>query len=164
MFGAITPTIIGNLTADPELFFSKKGEAGVHFTVACNDRYYDKDAERYKDLPAVFMRCTAWGALAEHISDSLSRGMTVIGYGRLKQSSYTVKDSGEKRTVMEMTVDVLGPSLQYATAVVTKASRTTTEISEPIEDPWGAAADQTPVSVGAREQSAPESDDDKPPF
>lgn len=164
MFGAITPTIIGNLTADPDLFFSSKGETGVHFTVACNDRYYDKNTERYKDLPAVFMRCTAWGALAEHICDSLSRGMTVIGYGRLKQSSYTVKDTGEKRTVMEMTVDVLGPSLQYATAVVTKASRTATAISEPIKDPWGAAADQTPVAVGAREQSASESDDDKPPF
>ena len=163
MFGAITPTVIGNLTGDPELFFTKKGDAGVKFTIACNERYFDKEANRYKDLPTVYLTCTAWRELAEHISDTLRRGMGVIAYGRLNQSTYTLKDTGEKRTVMEMTVDVIGPSLQFATAVVTKtATRPATVVSEPMDDPWGGAPEQDLVAVGAGASSAPE--DDEPPF
>lgn len=165
MFGAITPTVVGNLTGDPELFFTKKGDAGVKFTIACNDRYFDKEANRYKDLPTVYLTCTAWRELAEHISDSLRRGMGVIAYGRLSQSTYTIKDTGEKRTVMEMTVDVIGPSLQFATAVVTKAAtRPATVISEPVDDPWGSAPAPEEELVGVGAQSAAEGDEDTPPF
>ncbi|WP_027500420.1 single-stranded DNA-binding protein [Rhodococcus sp. UNC363MFTsu5.1] len=122
MAGDTTLTIIGNLTADPELRFTPAGAAVANFTVASTPRSFDKNANEWKDGAALFMRCNAWREMAENIAESLTRGSRVIVSGRLKQRSYETRE-GEKRTVMELEVDEIGPSLKYATAKVNKAQR-----------------------------------------
>jgi single-strand DNA-binding protein len=115
-------TVVGNLTADPELRFTPSGAAVANFTVASTPRTFDKNSNEWKDGEALFLRCSVWRQAAENVAESLQRGMRVIVQGRLKQRSYETKE-GEKRTVYELDVEEVGPSLKWATAKVTKASR-----------------------------------------
>jgi single-strand DNA-binding protein len=115
-------TVVGNLTADPELRFTPSGAAVANFTVASTPRTFDKNTNEWKDGEALFLRCSVWRQAAENVAESLQRGTAVIVQGRLKQRSYETKE-GEKRTVYELDVDEVGPSLRWATAKVTKASR-----------------------------------------
>lgn len=112
-------TIAGNLTADPELR-TVKGASVVNFTIASTPRVYDRNSKQWSDGQALFMRCTAWRDLADHIGASLSKGMRVIAQGRLSQRSYQSRD-GQSRTVVELTVDEIGPSLRHATCQVTRS-------------------------------------------
>jgi single-strand DNA-binding protein len=122
MAGDTVITVIGNLTADPELRFTPAGAAVANFTVASTPRTFDRQSNEWKDGEALFMRCNIWREAAENVAESLTRGSRVIVSGRLKQRSYETRE-GEKRTVMELEVDEIGPSLKYATAKVNKASR-----------------------------------------
>jgi len=127
MTGETTLTLIGNLTADPELRYTTSGTPMVSFTVASTPRSVDRTTGQWTDDEPVFLRCTAWRALAEHTAASLTRGTRVLVIGRLRQRSFTTAE-GEQRTVVEIEVDEVGPSLRYATALVTKAtSRATTD-------------------------------------
>ena len=122
MAGDTVITVVGNLTADPELRFTPSGAAVANFTVASTPRTFDKNSNEWKDGEALFLRCSVWRQAAENVAESLQRGTAVIVQGRLKQRSYETKE-GEKRTVYELDVDEVGPSLKWATAKVTKASR-----------------------------------------
>ena len=122
MAGDTVITVVGNLTADPELRFTPSGAAVANFTVASTPRTFDKNSNEWKDGEALFLRCSVWRQAAENVAESLTRGTAVIVQGRLKQRSYETKE-GEKRTVYELDVDEVGPSLRWATAKVTKASR-----------------------------------------
>ena len=122
MAGDTIITVVGNLTADPELRFTPSGAAVANFTVASTPRIFDRQANEWKDGDALFMRCSIWREAAENVAESLTRGSRVIVQGRLKQRSYETRE-GEKRTVVELEVDEIGPSLRYATAKVNKASR-----------------------------------------
>jgi single-strand DNA-binding protein len=120
--GETVITVIGNLTNDPELRFTPSGAAVASFTVASTPRMLDKATNEWKDGDALFLRCSVWRQAAENVAESLQRGVRVVVTGRLKQRSFETKE-GEKRTVVELDVDEVGPSLKYATAKVTKASR-----------------------------------------
>src|ERR1700751_2528335 len=120
--GDTTITVVGNLTADPELRFTPSGAAVANFTVASTPRIYDRQTGEWKDGEALFLRCNIWREAAENVAESLTRGARVIVTGRLKQRSFETRE-GEKRTVVELEVDEIGPSLRYATAKVNKASR-----------------------------------------
>ena len=120
--GDINVTIVGNITNDPELRFTPSGAAVASFTVASNSRFLDKTTNEWKDGEPVFMRCSVWRQYAENVAESLTRGTRVIVTGRLKQRSYDTRE-GEKRTVMELEVDDVGPALRTATAKVTKVAR-----------------------------------------
>jgi single-strand DNA-binding protein len=120
--GDTTITVVGNLTADPELRFTPSGAAVANFTVASTPRIYDRQSGEWKDGEALFLRCNIWREAAENVAESLTRGARVIVTGRLKQRSFETRE-GEKRTVVEVEVDEIGPSLRYATAKVNKASR-----------------------------------------
>ncbi|MGL4745730.1 MAG: single-stranded DNA-binding protein [Dermatophilaceae bacterium] len=122
MAGETTVTIIGNLTADPELRFTPSGAAVANFTVASTPRTFDRQSQEWKDGETLFMRCAIWRDAAENVAESLNRGTRVVVTGRLKSRSYETKE-GEKRTVVELDVDEVGPSLRYASAKVTKADR-----------------------------------------
>ncbi|MBM6401287.1 single-stranded DNA-binding protein [Phycicoccus sonneratiae] len=122
MAGDTVITIIGNLTADPELRFTPSGAAVANFTVASTPRQFDRQSNEWKDGETLFMRCSIWRDAAENVAESLHRGTRVLVSGRLKSRSYETKE-GEKRTVMELEVDEVGPSLRYASAKVTKAER-----------------------------------------
>ena len=115
-------TIVGNLTADPELRFTPAGHAVANFTVASTPRTFDRQSGEWRDGDALFMRCTIWRDAAEHVAECLTRGDRVVVQGRLRQRSFETRD-GDKRTVVELDVDEIGPSLRYATVKVTKASR-----------------------------------------
>src|SRR4051812_38710859 len=148
MAGETTITVVGNLTADPELRFTQSGAAVASFTVASTPRTFDKASGEWKDGDALFMRCSAWRQVAENVAESLTRGSRVLVTGRLRQRSFETKE-GEKRTVMELEVDEIGPSLRFATAKVNKVSRAGGEgggSSAPrgddgasAHDPWGSA-------------------------
>ncbi|MGH3633006.1 MAG: single-stranded DNA-binding protein [Mycobacterium sp.] len=120
--GETTVTIVGNLTADPELRFTPAGAAVVGFTIASTPRAFDKTSNEWKDGDALFLRCSLWRQAAENMAESLAKGMRVIATGRLKQRTYEDRE-GIKRTVVELDVDEVGPSLKYVTAKVTKATR-----------------------------------------
>lgn len=152
MAGDTTITVVGNLTADPELRFTPSGAAVANFTVASTPRTYDRQSGEWKDGEALFLRCNIWREAAENVAESLTRGARVVVTGRLKQRSFETRE-GEKRTVVEVEVDEIGPSLRYATAKVTKTSRGSSGGSgsgsgratsaathnESNEDPWGSA-------------------------
>jgi single-strand DNA-binding protein len=147
MAGETTITVVGNLTADPELRFTQAGAAVASFTVASTPRTFDRASGEWKDGEALFLRCSIWRQAAENVAESLTRGMRVIVQGRLRQRTFDTKE-GEKRTVIEMEVDEVGPSLRYATAKVNKASRGTGGggggfggggSGAPADDPWGSA-------------------------
>jgi len=168
--GDTTITVVGNLTADPELRFTPSGAAVANFTVASTPRIYDRQSGEWKDGEALFLRCNIWREAAENVAESLTRGSRVIVTGRLKQRSFETRE-GEKRTVFEVEVDEIGPSLRYATAKVNKASRSGGGGggfggggggsrgggggSEPKQDdPWGSAPAAGSLAGG----------DDEPPF
>jgi single-strand DNA-binding protein len=120
--GDVQMTIVGNLVADPELRFTANGQAVANFRVASTPRYKDQQTGEWKDGEGVFLTCNVWRQAAENCAESLQRGMRVIVQGRLKQRSYETRE-GEKRTVFEVEVDEVGPSLRNATAKVEKAQR-----------------------------------------
>ena len=148
--GDTTITMIGNLVDDPELRFTPSGAAVAKFRVASTPRYLDKTTNEWKDGESLFLQCQIWRQAAENVAESLTKGMRVILSGRLKQRSYETKE-GEKRTVFEVEVDEVGPSLRNATAKVTRAQRaggTSGGFSAPTatggesfnDDPWAAAS------------------------
>ncbi len=176
MAGDTVITVIGNLTADPELRFTPSGAAVANFTVASTPRTFDRQTNEWKDGEALFLRCNIWREAAENVAESLTRGARVIVSGRLKQRSFETRE-GEKRTVVELEVDEIGPSLKYATAKVNKASRSggggggfgggggsrqpaaaqsggSSGGSAGGEDPWGSAPASGSFAGG----------DDEPPF
>ncbi|MFR9774520.1 single-stranded DNA-binding protein [Micromonospora sp. MS34] len=122
MAGDTTITVIGNLTDDPELRFTPSGAAVAKFRVASTPRFMDRASGEWKDGEPLFLSCTVWRQAAENVAESLQRGARVIVSGRLRQRSYETRE-GEKRTVIELEVDEIGPSLRYATAKVQKMSR-----------------------------------------
>lgn len=121
MAGETVITVIGNLTADPELRTIGSGASVASFTIASTPRTFNRQSGQWEDGQALFMRCSAWRELADHCAQSLTKGMRVIARGRLQQRSYQAND-GTNRTVVEMQVDEIGPSLRYATAQVTRQS------------------------------------------
>ena len=138
-------TIVGNLVEDPELRFTPNGQAVARFRVASTPRFRDQQSGEWKDGESLFLTCNVWRQAAENVAESLQRGMRVIVQGRLKQRSYETRE-GEKRTVIELDVDEIGPSLRYATAKVNKVSRGNDSgfsggvsggaQAAPLEDPW----------------------------
>jgi single-strand DNA-binding protein len=153
MAGETVITVVGNLTADPELRFTPSGAAVASFTIASTPRTFDKNSNEWKDGDALFMRCSIWRQAAENVAESLQRGMRVVASGRLKQRSFETRE-GEKRTVVEMDVDEVGPSLRYATAKVNRTQRGSSSGGgfgasgtggggggggAPADDPWGSA-------------------------
>ena len=117
-----TLTVVGNMVGDPELRFTPSGAAVANFTVASTPRSFDKQSNEWKDGDTLFMRCSVWREAAENVAESLTKGMRVLVQGRLVQRSYETRE-GEKRTVVELQVDEVGPSLRYASAKVTRAQR-----------------------------------------
>lgn len=134
-----TTTIIGNLTGDPELKFTPSGDAVANFTVASTPRTFDRKANEWKDGETLFMRCSLWKEAAENLAESLKRGTRVIVTGRLKSRSYETKE-GENRTVVELEVDEIGPSIRYATVQVTKAGKAGSNSPTQAADPWATAS------------------------
>ena len=122
MAGDTVITVVGNLTGDPELRFTPSGAAVANFTVASTPRAFDRQSNEWKDGDTLFMRCSIWREAAENVAESLTKGTRVIVQGRLVQRSYETRE-GEKRTVVELQVDEVGPSLRYASAKVTRAQR-----------------------------------------
>ncbi|MFG2038715.1 single-stranded DNA-binding protein [Dactylosporangium sp. NPDC048998] len=169
--GDTTITVIGNLTDDPELRFTPSGAAVAKFRVASTPRFMDRQTNEWKDGEPLFLACTVWRQAAENVAESLTRGARVIVSGRLKQRTYETRE-GEKRTVIELEVDEIGPSLRYATAKVQKMSRSSGGGGGfgsggsgggggggyGNDDPWASA---TPAGGGGRSNS---SFDDEPPF
>jgi single-strand DNA-binding protein len=143
MSGDTTITVIGNLTDDPELRFTPSGAAVAKFRIASTPRLLDKATNEWKDGEPLFLACNIWRQAAENAAESLTRGARVIVSGRLKQRTYETKE-GEKRTVIELEVDEIGPSLKYATVKVQKLSRSSTGNGTPqgggSDDPWSTAA------------------------
>lgn len=157
MAGETVITIVGNLTADPETRTTQNGGTVCNFTIASTPRQYNSQSGQWEDGPALFLRCAAWRDLAAHCAQSLSKGMRVIAQGRLRQHSYQAQD-GSNRTVIELQVDEIGPSLKYATAQVQKMQsggyqggnangggyqqpqQAQQQSQAPANDPWGAPA------------------------
>lgn len=117
MAGDTVITVVGNLTADPEIRFTQSGAAVANFTVASTPRIFDRQSNEWKDGPTLFMRCSVWREMAENVAETLRKGMRVIVQGRLTQRSWET-DQGERRTAMELQVDEIGPSLRRAKAQV----------------------------------------------
>ena len=144
MAGETTITIIGNLTDDPELRYTPSGAAMVKFTVASTPRMMDRESQQWKDGDTLFLTCTGWRDIAEHIAESLSKGTRVIVQGRLRLSRWEDKETGDKRSTYGLEVDEVGPSLKFAQAKVTKTSRAKaadgfTPANVP-DDPWSTAS------------------------
>lgn len=157
MAGETVITIVGNLTADPELRTTRNGGTVANFSIAATPRVFDKQSNQWVDGDALFLRCTAWRDMAEHCANSLAKGMRVIAQCRLQQRSYQAQD-GSNRTVIELQVDEIGPSLKYATAQVQKMQsggyqggnangggyqqpqQARQQSQAPADDPWGAPA------------------------
>ena len=162
--GDTTITMIGNLVYDPELRFTPSGAAVAKFRVASTPRYLDKATNEWKDGESLFLQCQIWRQAAENVAESLTKGMRVILSGRLKQRSYETKE-GEKRTVFEVEVDEVGPSLRNATAKVTRTQRAAggaaavpAAVDSFNDDPW-AAASTSPAGGGWGTSTT-----DEPPF
>jgi single-strand DNA-binding protein len=183
MAGETIITVVGNLTDDPELRFTPSGAAVANFTVASTPRTFDKNSNEWVDQEAMFLRCSIWRQAAENVAESLQRGMRVVVQGRLKARSYETRE-GEKRTVFEIEVDEIGPSLKFATAKVNRTSRQGGGggysgggqgqgggQSAPADDPWATPAPAAGGS-GSSGGGAPANDpwgapgvgNDEPPF
>ena len=121
MAGETIITVVGNLTADPELRYTQNGLPVANFTIASTPRSFDRQANEWKDGDALFLRASVWREFAEHVAGSLTKGMRVVATGRLKQRNYQDRE-GNNRTAIELEVDEIGPSLRYATAQVTRAA------------------------------------------
>jgi single-strand DNA-binding protein len=137
MAGDTVITVIGNLTADPELRFTPSGAAVASFTIASTPRSFDKASNEWKDGEALFLRCSIWRQAAENVTECLSRGVRVIASGRLKQRSFETRE-GEKRSVIELEVEEIGPSLKFASASVNRGERGSARQPSPADDPWAA--------------------------
>jgi single-strand DNA-binding protein len=122
MAGETTITVVGNISQDVELRFVPNGNAVANFSVASTPKVFDRNSNEWKDGETLFLRCSAWREMAENIAESITKGTRVVVTGRLKQRSYETT-SGEKRTVIELEVDEIGPSLRWATAKVTRSNR-----------------------------------------
>lgn len=163
--GDVNITVVGNLVDDPELRFTSTGAAVAKFRIASTPRYLDRQTNEWKDGEALFLTCNLWRQAAENVAESLQKGYRVIVTGRLRQRTYETRE-GEKRTVFELEVDEIGPSLRYATAKVQRMQRGSGsggfgaggERGTPVDDPW-ASATPAPGGPGG---SAPY--DDEPPF
>jgi len=191
MAGETVITVVGNLVDDPELRFTPSGAAVANFRIASTPRTFDRQTNEWKDGDALFLSCSVWRQAAENVAESLQKGMRVVVQGRLKQRQYETRE-GEKRTVVELDVDEVGPSLKYATA---KVARTTRQgggggysgggASGGGDDPWASAAPASGQGGGGQQggysggqggqggQSAPANDpwaapgvssSDEPPF
>lgn len=146
MAGETTITVVGNLTNDVEMRFTPSGSAVSNFTIASTPKTFDRQANEFKDGETLFLRASAWREMAENVAESLTKGMRVIVTGRLKSRSYETKE-GEKRTVIELEVDEIGPSLRFANAKVNRTQRTSngggfggTQAATQQEDPWAQPA------------------------
>ncbi|WP_458116067.1 single-stranded DNA-binding protein [Arthrobacter sp. D2-10] len=183
MAGETTITVVGNLTSDPELRFTPSGSAVANFTIASTPRTFDRQSNEWKDGETLFLRASVWREAAENVAETLTKGTRVVAQGRLKSRSYETKE-GEKRTVMELEVDEIGPSLRYASAKVSRTQRSGGgggfgggdsggfgggggsnqgwggggQQSQPAQDPWGAPAGGNSSGWG----SGPDSSE--PPF
>ena len=169
MAGETVITVVGNLTADPELRYTQNGLPVANFTIASTPRTFDRQANEWKDGEALFLRASVWREFAEHVAGSLTKGSRVIATGRLKQRSYQDRE-GNNRTAIELEVDEIGPSLRYATAQVTRAAssggsgggfgggqQSRPQVQQ--EEPWA-----TPGSAAPDAWSAPGSYGDDTPF
>ncbi|WP_370949112.1 single-stranded DNA-binding protein [Amycolatopsis sp. cg5] len=141
MAGETVITVVGNLAADPELNFTSSGAGVANFTVISTQRMLDRESGEWRDKDKIALRCSLWRQPGENVAESLNRGDRVIVQGRLKQRSYETKE-GERRTVVELDVEEIGPSLRWVTARLTKVSRGG---DGPAESPWASP----PVPVGA---------------
>lgn len=169
MAGETIITVVGNLTADPELRYTQGGLAVANFTIASTPRTFDRQANDWKDGEALFLRASCWREFAEHVAGSLTKGTRVVATGRLKQRSYDDRE-GVKRTAIELEVDEIGPSLRYATAQVTRASGGSSggggnrggQVAGAAEEPWAASA---PAAAGGDDVwNTPGSYNDETPF
>lgn len=140
MAGETPITLIGNVVADAELRFTAGGDAVANFTVASTPRSFDKNSNSWRDGDPLFMRCNIWKQAAESTAETLVKGMRVIVVGRLKQRSF--EQNGQKRTVVEMEVDEVGPSLKFASAKVSKFTRPTGDNTGGSQDPWMGSSDE----------------------
>ena len=166
MAGETIITVVGNLTADPELRYTQSGLPVANFTIASTPRTFDRQANEWKDGEALFLRASVWRDFAEHVAGSLTKGMRVVATGRLRQRSYQDRE-GQNRTAIELEVDEIGPSLRYATAQVTRAAssgggggggqQARPQVQQ--EEPWA-----TPGSAAPDAWSAPGSYGDDTPF
>ncbi|WP_028653758.1 single-stranded DNA-binding protein [Nocardioides halotolerans] len=184
MAGETIITVVGNLTDDPELRFTPSGAAVANFTVASTPRNFDKNTNEWVDGEAMFLRCSIWRQAAENVAESLQRGMRVVVQGRLKARSYEDRE-GQKRTVFEIEVDEVGPSLKFATAKVNRTSRQgggggysggggqggqagQGGQSSPAADPWATPAPAAGGTGGGAPAGdpwgAPSAPADEPPF
>jgi single-strand DNA-binding protein len=189
MAGETTITVVGNLTDDPELRFTPSGAAVAKFRIASTPRTLDRQSGEWKDGEPLFLACNIWRDAAEHVAESLQRGSRVIVQGRLRQRSYETRE-GEKRTVYELEVDEIGPSLRYATAKVQKMSRSGGGAGgfgasgggggggggnrQPsssgggggnnFDDPWATAAPASSSRSGGTSGGGTSTFDDEPPF
>jgi len=186
MAGETVITVVGNLVDDPELRFTPSGAAVANFRIASTPRTFDKQSNEWKDGDALFLSCSVWRQAAENVAESLQKGMRVVVQGRLKSRQYETRE-GEKRTVFEIEVEEVGPSLKYATAKVTRAARSaggggySNQGSgnqggggygggAPAADPWASSAPSAPAG-GGQGGGAPAGDpwgapgvSDEPPF
>ena len=166
MAGETVITVVGNLTADPELRYTQNGLPVANFTIASTPRTFDRQANEWKDGEALFLRASVWRDFAEHVAGSLTKGMRVVATGRLRQRSYQDRE-GQNRTAIELEVDEIGPSLRYATAQVTRAAssgggggggqQARPQVQQ--AEPWA-----TPGSAAPDAWSAPGSYGDDTPF
>ncbi|KRA25191.1 single-stranded DNA-binding protein [Microbacterium sp. Root61] len=169
MAGETIITVVGNLTADPELRYTQGGLPVANFTIASTPRNFDRQANEWKDGEALFLRASVWREFAEHVAGSLTKGSRVVATGRLKQRSYETKE-GEKRTSIELEVDEIGPSLRYATAQVTRAASSGGGGGQPrgqvADEPWSTPGSAAPAAAagGADAWSAPGAYGDDTPF
>jgi single-strand DNA-binding protein len=168
MAGDTLITLVGNLVDDPELRFTPSGAAVAKFRIASTPRTFDRQTNEWKDGESLFLTCNVWRQPAENVAESLQKGMRVIVQGRLQQRSYETKE-GEKRTVFEVEVEEVGPSLRNATAKVTKAQRQQSgggqqqrANSSAQQDPWGSQGGQQASGWGAPQQQS--GYDASPPF
>jgi single-strand DNA-binding protein len=186
MAGETVITVVGNLTDDPELRFTPSGAAVANFTVASTPRSFNKQTNEWEDGEAMFLRCSIWRQAAENVAESLQRGMRVVVQGRLKSRSYETRE-GEKRTVFEIEVEEIGPSLKFATAKVNRVSRsggqgysggggqsapagqgggqaTGQGGGQQADDPWATPAPAASPAAGNDPWGAPGVAPDEPPF
>src|SRR5687767_15979291 len=175
MAGETTITVIGNLVDDPELRFTPSGAPVANFRIASTPRTFDRQTNEWKDGDTLFLACAVWRQAAENVAESLQKGMRVIVQGRLKSRQYETRE-GEKRTVFEIDVEEVGPSLKYATAKVTRTQRSGSGGGygaqqgggQPANDPWATPAPQgAPAggqSAGSDPWGAPGVGSDEPPF
>lgn len=168
MAGETIITVVGNLTADPELRYTQNGLPVANFTIASTPRNFDRAANEWKDGEALFLRASVWREFAEHVAGSLTKGSRVIATGRLKQRSYETRE-GEKRTAIELEVDEIGPSLRYATAQVTRAAggggQSRGGQSQVADEPWSTPGSQAAApAAGGDAWAAPGAYGDDTPF